>query len=210
MNRRALLAMALAITCRPSDAAPQSAGTRHRIGWITVQQEAGVALYLAALRAGLADSGYIDGQNLRMDCRFGNDSAERVPEFAAELVRLPVELIVAHGAAVPKLHKLALPVPVIYTFSGDPVSAGFADSLARPRGNMTGITFMVDELSGKRLELVKELVPDLRRVAIIARPEHPGEPRERAVCEEVASHLGMAITFFLPANPVTSMPHSPR
>jgi putative ABC transport system substrate-binding protein len=74
------------------------------------------------------------GRNLEIEYRYGNDSAERVPELAAELVRLPVELIVVQGVAV-AVSKLGLPVPVVYSLSGDPVSAGLADSLARPRGN---------------------------------------------------------------------------
>src|ERR1700730_12342624 len=77
------------------------------------------------------------------------------------------------GAAVPVVSKLRLAVPVVYVFSGDPVSAGLADSLARPRGNMTGLTFMAADLNGKRLELLREISPELRRVAIIANPEHP-------------------------------------
>src|SRR5688572_21401123 len=104
---------------------------------------------------------------------------ERIPALAAELVRLPVDLILAQGAAVAVLAKLSLPVPLVYVTSGDPISAGFADSLARPRGNMTGLTFMAAELNGKRLELLRDIVPGLRRVAIVANPAHPGEHLER-------------------------------
>jgi putative ABC transport system substrate-binding protein len=127
--------------------------------------------------------------------------AERVSELASDLMGLQVKLIVAQGAAVPMLRKLALPVPIIYAFSGDPVAAGFANSLARPHRNMTGVTLMAAELSGKRLELLKELTPDLRRVAVLARPEHPGEPRERAYCKEAADKLGLAIAFFPTSKP---------
>src|SRR5262249_3377837 len=96
----------------------------------------------------------------------------------------------------PILARLAPPVPIIYAFSGDPVAAGFAHSLARPRQNMTGITLMTAELSGMRLELLKEMVPNLHRVAVLARPEHPGEPRERAHCEEAAGRLGLEIALY--------------
>jgi len=94
------------------------------------------------------------------------------------------------------LSKLPLKVPVVYVYSGDPVAAGLADSLARPRGNMTGLTFMAAELNGKRLELLQEIVPDLRRVAIVANPEHPGAQVERDYSEQAARRLGLAIRFF--------------
>jgi ABC-type uncharacterized transport system substrate-binding protein len=87
-------------------------------------------------------------------------------------------------------------VPVVYVFSGDPVSAGFADSLARPRGNMTGLTFMAAEFNGKRLELLREIIPELRRVAIVANPQHPGEQLERAYSESAARQLGLTIEYF--------------
>jgi putative ABC transport system substrate-binding protein len=89
---------------------------------------------------------------------------------------------------------------VVYVFSGDPVSAGFAQSLSRPRDNMTGLTFMAAEFNGKRLELLQELIPGLRRVAIIANPEHPGEQLERRYSEEAARRLGLSITHFATRN----------
>jgi len=195
------LASGLAIVCQSRSALSQSAITMPRIGWLSVPKADGVADFVAALRAGLVDRGYVEGRDITIESRFGNDVAERIPELASELTRLKVELIVAQGAAVPILHKLALPIPIVYAFSGDPVAAGFADSLARPHRNMTGITLMTAELSGKRLELLKEMVPNLRRVAVLVHPEHPGEPRERAYCEEAAGRLGIEIAFFPTSKP---------
>jgi len=108
---------------------------------------------------------------------------------------LPVNLIVAQGAAAFEVRGLGLPVPIVYSMSADPVSAGFADSLARPRGNMTGVTLMAVEFNGKRLELLQEIVPALRKVAIIGNPEHPGAHLERAFSEETARRLGLAIEY---------------
>lgn len=167
-----------------------------RIGWLTAQEAAGVAAFLAALRSGLADRGYVEGRNLVIESRFGDNDLDRIPDLAAELLRLPVELIVAQGPAVRVLGKLKLPIPVIYAYSGDPVVAGLAESLARPSGNMTGITLMMADLSGKRLEVLRELVPDLHRVAILARPEHPGEQLERAYSEDSGRRLGLSIAYF--------------
>jgi putative tryptophan/tyrosine transport system substrate-binding protein len=109
---------------------------------------------------------------------------------------LGVELIVAQGAAVSEVAKLSLSVPIVYIFSGDPMAAGFADSLSRPRGNMTGVTLMAAELNSKRLEILRDIVPGLRRVAIIANPEHHGVNLERANSEETGQRLGIEIRYY--------------
>src|SRR5262245_53673667 len=162
-----------------------------RIGWLTAQRAASLAPYVEAFRASLADLGFVDGRNLCVELRYGDDAIARVPELAAELVRLPVDLIVVQGAAVSVASKLNLPVPIVYVTSGDPVSSGFAESLAQPRGNMTGLTFMAADLNAKRLELLREIIPDLRHVAIVANPEHPGEQLERSYSQETARRLGI-------------------
>jgi len=118
-----------------------------------------------------------------------------VPELAAQLLQIPVDVIVAQGAAVSVLNNLGVKVPIVFASSGDPVSAGFARSLFRPGKNMTGVTFMADDLNGKRLELLRELIPDIRRVAIVANPEHPGEHLERAYSERTGEQLSMAIDY---------------
>jgi putative ABC transport system substrate-binding protein len=176
--------------------AARAQGKVARIGWLTAQREASLTPFLAALRAAFVDLGYTEGRNLLIEYRYGNDDLERVPDLAAELVQLPVELILAQGAAVAVIAKLGLPVPVVYVSSGDPVSAGFADSLAHPRGNMTGLTFMAAELNGKRLELLGDIVPGLRRVAIVANPAHPGEHLERDYTREHGQKLGLSTDYF--------------
>ena len=197
MQRREFLGVLGGATVAwPLAARAQQSAKVTSIGWLTAQQATSLTPYLDAMRAGFADLGYVEGRNLAIVFRYGDDMIERVPELAAALVRLPVDLIMVQGAAVPVISKLGLPVPVVYVFSGDPVSAGFADSLARPRGNMTGLTFMAAELNGKRLELLREIIPDLRRVAILANPEHPGEQIERTYSEETARRLGLSIEYF--------------
>jgi putative tryptophan/tyrosine transport system substrate-binding protein len=197
MDRRTFLSSTLAIAALPRNVAAQGAMTRvARIGWLTAQREASLTPFLAALRTAFVDLGYNEGGNLAIEYRFGDDDIERVPALAAELVRLPVEIILAQGAAVAVIAKLGLPVPVVYVFSGDPVSAGFADSLARPRGNMTGLTFMAAEFNGKRLELLREIIRGLRRVAIVANPAHPGEHLERAYTQDYGRQLGLSTDYF--------------
>ena len=196
MKRRTFLGSTVALAALPRGVGAQNAAKVARVGWLTAQRASSLAPYVDALRGALADLGYVEGRNLVIEFRFGDDAIERVPELAAELERIPINLIVAQGAAVPVVSKLSLKVPIVYVFSGDPVSAGFADSLARPRGNMTGLTFMAAELNGKRLELLREIMPKLRHVAIIANPEHPGAHVERGYSEEAARRLGLTIKYF--------------
>ena len=195
MKRRVFVASLVAMAAMPRTGTAQGAARVLRVGWLTAQQASSLVPYVDAMRTALADLGYVEGRNLVIEFRYGDDVIERVPELAAELVRLPVDLIVAQGAAAFEVRGLGLPVPVVYSMSADPVSAGFADSLARPRGNMTGVTLMAFEFNGKRLELLQELVPELRKVAILGNPEHPGAHLERAFSEETARRLDLAIEY---------------
>src|SRR5262245_34297987 len=152
------------------------------------------------MRESLTELGYVEGRNLRIEFRYGDDAIERVPELAADLERIPVDLIVAQGAAVEIVNKLKLKTPVVYVFSGDPVSAHLAESLAKPPHGMTGLTFVAAEFNGKRLELLREFMPGLRRVAIIANPEHPGEEIERRDSKKAGQRLGLVTDFFATRN----------
>ena len=196
MKRREFLVSAIAVATMSGRLVAQSAPKATRIGWLTAQKEASLTPYLAAMRNGFAELGYIEGSNLTIEYRYGDDVVERVPQLASELVKLPVDIIVAQGAAVSEISKLGLPIPVVYVFSADPVSAGLADSLARPRGNMTGLTFMAAELNGKRLEILRDIIPELRRVAIVANSEHGGVHLERANSEEVGRRLGLTVQYY--------------
>jgi len=196
VKRRTFLASALVTAILPRSLRAQGSPKAARIGWLTAQQASSLAPYLDAMRAGFSEIGYVEGRNLAIEYRYGDDAIEHVPDLAAELVKLGVDLLVVQGTAVSVVNHLGLTLPIVYVFSGDPVSAGFADSLARPRGNMTGLTLMAAELNGKRLEMLRDAVPDLRRVAIVANPEHPGADLERAYSEDVARRLGLTIQYF--------------
>ena len=196
MDRRAFLAIAASTAALPRIAGAQNNPGTVKIGWLTAQQETSLTPYLAAMRQGFIELGYTEGRNLIIDYRFGNDQLDRVPELATELLNSGAELIVAQGAAVSEIAKRPLPVPLVYIFSGDPVAAGFADSLSRPRGNMTGVTLMAAELNSKRLEILHDIVPGLRRVAIIANPEHDGVNLERANSEEAGKRLGIETRYY--------------
>jgi putative tryptophan/tyrosine transport system substrate-binding protein len=199
MNRRAFLASTVAIATATRYAGAQTGIKVFRIGWLTAQRASSLTPFLDAFRGGLAELGYREQGNLEIEYRYGDDNLLRVAPLAIELVQKPVDLLVVQGAAVPLVYELKLSIPSVYVFSGDPVVAGLADSLAHPRGNMTGLTFMAAELNGKRLEIPRDIVPGLRRVAIIANPEHPGSQMERSYSEETARRLGLEIDFFATA-----------
>ena len=197
MRRREFLGvLGSAAAAWPLGARAQGSATTARIGWLTAQKADSLTPFLDALRAGFVELGYVEGRNLTIVFRYGDDDINRLPELATQLVQIPVDVIMAQGAAVSVVNRLNLPVPVVFASSGDPVSAGFAQSLARPGRNLTGVTFMAAELNGKRLELLRDFIPDLRHVAIVANPEHPGEHLERDYSETTGRRLGMDVDYY--------------
>jgi putative ABC transport system substrate-binding protein len=171
------------------------------IGWLTTAPAAEVNPFLEALRAGLAAQGYSEGRNLTITARYADGDVGRILFLAEELTRLPVDLIATQGTATRLLVNVSATVPVAYVFSADPVLGGIADSLARPGRNMTGITLMSAELNGKRLELLREIMPQIGRVAILASPNHAGEELERNNSIEMAQRLGITVQYFPTRSP---------
>ena len=201
MNRRQIVLAAAALSALPRFAAAQPDARPARTGWITAQRPPSLVPYIQAFRAALAERGFAEGTNLTMTFRYGDDDLGKVPALTKELIDGGVDLIVAQGEAVLELRKMNLPVPVVYAYSGDPVTAGLAASLARPNASMTGLTFLATELNGKRLELLSELVPGVRRVAILANPQYPGESGERANAEAAAGRLGLDVRYYAARTP---------
>ena len=183
MKRRRFLLSTVALAGLSNIAPAQSPPKVVRIGWIIGGSAAGSELFLEALRAGLADLGYVDGRNLVVEARYADDKPEQVSALTQELLRLPVDLLVTQGGTTRAIVKETDAVPIVYVFSADPVLAGFAQSLARPGGNATGISLMSVELNGKRIELLREILPRLQQVTIIANPAHSGAEFELEACE---------------------------
>jgi putative tryptophan/tyrosine transport system substrate-binding protein len=196
MRRRDAIKMlgALAL-CPPQRVSAQDRRVA-RVGWLTAQKADSLTPFIQALREGFVELGYAEDRNLKLVFRYGEDDLRRVPELVAELIQAPVDIVLVQGAAISIVNSIKLPVPVVFASSGDPVSAGFVESLARPGRNMTGVTFMAADLNGKRLELLRDLVPNLRRVAIIANPEHPGEHLERDYSERTSRQLGVQVDYY--------------
>src|SRR5919108_71427 len=147
-----------------------------------------------AFRQGLRDLGYVEGQNLAVERRYAEGKRDRLPELAAELVRLNVDVVLAVGPATPYAVKSVKTIPVVFGYSGDPVEAGVVASLARPGGNATGMTFFAAVLAGKRVELLKEAFPAISRVAVLANPGPAGEQLE--LKETLAAAGALAVTVY--------------
>ena len=139
-----------------------------RIGWLSAGAAEANASSLASFRQGLEELGYVEGQTVTIDGRWSDGRNERLKPLASELVRLPVAVIVAGGAvAIRAAQESTDTVPIVMTLAPDPVAAGFAESLARPGKNITGITTIASELAGKRLELLRTTLPGMTRLATL-------------------------------------------
>jgi putative tryptophan/tyrosine transport system substrate-binding protein len=168
------------------------------IGYIGSQDSAtGSSDRAEGIRLALRERGYIEGQNIATEYRYGQGKVDRAPELAAELVRLKVDIIMVAGGAgwVQAAKNTTKTIPIVMVGSGgDPVDAGLVDSLARPGGNVTGLTNLNRELGGKRLELLKEAIPKLARVAVLYDPTAPGSLREvKELLPVAASALALTV-----------------
>jgi len=146
-----------------------------QVGFLGFTSLSGIAARIEAFRQGLRELGYVDGKNIVIEYRSAEGKLDRLSELAAELVRLKVDVIVTSGPSVTRAVKEATTtIPIVMGFDTDPVGNGFVASLARPGGNITGLSVVSPELSGKQLELLKEIVPKLSRVAVLGTSTNPG------------------------------------
>jgi putative ABC transport system substrate-binding protein len=139
-----------------------------RVGVLLTGSESGYSTYVGALRQGLREHGYVEGQNIVIEYRYGDGNFDRLPELAAELVGLDVDLIVTSGVPPTRAAQNATrTIPIVMTVVGDPIALGFIASLARPGGQITGLTQLSTELNAKRLALLKEAFPKVSRMAVL-------------------------------------------
>jgi len=194
MDRRVFLGtLAASLLLVPLAAWAQPAGKVYRIGVLELggspTSNAG-----KAFRQQLHELGYIEGQNIVLEYRLAEGRAERLPDFAAELVRLKVDVIVAGGTPAPLAAKHATgTIPIVMAAAGDPVGTGLVASLAKPGGNVTGLSLYSTELTGKRLQLTKELVPGLSRVAVLWNAANPIAALVARETETAARTLGVQV-----------------
>jgi putative tryptophan/tyrosine transport system substrate-binding protein len=182
MNRKIILFLLVisVLTCLQL-AQAQQPKKAFRIGYLSPTDRAGDSFRADGIRAALRELGYIDGQNITIEYRYADNELDRLPELAADLVHLKVDLILVAGGdtAILPAKNATKTIPLILTGSGsDPVKAGFIENLARPGGNVTGITSFSTDLGGKRLEIIKEAVPKVARIAVLYDPTAPGGARE--------------------------------
>ena len=199
MNRRDLLRCLAGSLLLGPDAALAQRGRPPRVGWLSYLPAPDPAL--ALLREGLRNLGHVEGQSYLMSARYANNDFTRLPALVDELVAERIDVLVSRGPSVDFTKPVRDRVPVVFVYSGDPVAAGFADSLGRPGRNMTGLTFMATELCAKRVEMLKELLPGAKRIALLSNPEHAGELLEYRVTEDSARRLGAEVTRFLVQTP---------
>jgi putative ABC transport system substrate-binding protein len=193
--------LALLLIAAPLIAKAQQAGKVPMIAFIsTTSPESSPTS--DAFRQGLRDLGYVEGRNIRIEWQWGRGSTERFPAFAAEAVRLNVDVIVAaNDAGAREAQKLTRTIPIVVAIMGDPVGSGFVASLARPGGNITGLTTQGPELSAKRLQLLKETLPRVSRVALIADTNDRSYRQALQEAEVAARLLGLQLQIREVSNP---------
>ena len=190
MHRRAFLG-ALGVLAAPLAARAQ-AGKVYRVGFLRAGQPP--KTWVEAFQQGLRERGYVDGQNVVVDFRFTDGRVDELPRLAEELVRSKVDVIVA-SAAPPAVatKKVTTSLPIVFVSVVDPVELGLIPSLGRPGSNITGLAISSADLTGKRLELLRELVPKLRRVAVLWDRTNPTNPMQLKGAEIAASTLGIQL-----------------
>ncbi len=189
-----LLAMIFLATALPVSA--QQAAKIPRIGYLNANFPTTNPVRIEAIRQGLRELGYVEGKNIVIEWRYAERKPDRLPALAAELVRLKVAVIVTSASGETRAAKEATStIPIVMTNDNDPVGSGFVASLARPGGNITGLSNLDPELSGKRLELLKEIVPRLSHVAVLASSTQPGYAQVLKEMELAAGALKVKLQF---------------
>ena len=190
MNRRAFVTGLGAVLAAPLAAEAQQTGKVYRIGFLRVGQPP--RAWVEALQQGLRTRGYIDGRNVVIEYRSTDGSFDELPRLAAELVRFNVDVILVSGApAALAARSATMTVPIVFVSVYDPVEIGLVTSVAHPGGNVTGLSQISADLGGKRLELIKELVPKLKRVAILWHPANLTNVVQKKGAEVAARTVGV-------------------
>jgi putative ABC transport system substrate-binding protein len=176
MRRREFITLIGAATTWPLAARAQNPA-KPVIGFLGGADPVGYAPQIEAWRLGLRDHGFVEGQNISVEYRWAEGRYDRLPALAADLVRRKVALIVTHGTPAAIAAKQATTtIPIVMAVVGNPVDTGIVSSLARPGGNITGSSFFYAEISAKRLEIMKELMPPLARAGVLLNPDNPAMP----------------------------------
>ena len=185
-------------------AAAQPAGKVPRVGYLIAGSHSDPQrqLLLEAFRQGLRELGYVEGQNIAIESRWAEGKDDRLPAFAADLVRSKVDIIVAQsGAATQAAQQATRTIPIVMSLSNDAVGSGLVASLARPGGNITGLTIIAPDLAGKQFQLLKEVVPKVSRVALLTNPANPASAPFLREAEAATRALGVRLQTLETRNP---------
>jgi putative ABC transport system substrate-binding protein len=191
VKRRQFLVAASALLVAPRPRA-QPVAKVARVGFLGNSDRSTLANYLEVFNQELRELGYIEGRNISIEYRWAEGKYARIPSLVNELVRLKVDAIVTEGSvATQAARKATSTIPIVMAQVGDPVGSGFIQSLAHPGANVTGVTTLSLGLVGKQMELLKEIVPGLGRVAVLWNPDHPGHPRAMPDIKAAARRMGL-------------------
>jgi putative tryptophan/tyrosine transport system substrate-binding protein len=188
ISRRVFLGVVAGLLAAPLGAAAQSVGKVYRVGYLSTSSSV-----FEAFRRALRELGYVEGQNLVLEVRLANGRLDQLPALAMELVRMRLDVIAAVSSPAIRATKQATTtIPIVMAFSGDdPVQYGFVKTLARPSGNITGVALVADELAGKRVALLKEMLPRATRLAVLTQIDHPSAASQTKAAQETAKSLGI-------------------
>ena len=191
MNRREFISLLGGAAAWPTATYAQPRGKQPTIGFLGATTASNWSDWTAAFLQRLRELGWIDGRTVAIEYRWAEGREERFAEIAAEFVRLKVDVILTAGAAVPAAKRATSVIPIVFGVDGDPVGRGLVASLARPGGNVTGLSAQLPELAGKRLELLREIFPGIRRLAVLGNVDWPGAATEMREVETAARALGL-------------------
>jgi len=195
VKRREFIALVGSAAAAGASAARAQQKAMPVIGYLSSNSAEGGASAAAGVRKGLSESGYVEGRNLVIEYRWAEGHYDRLPALAADLVARKVDVIVANGTPAPGLAAKGATstIPIVFVSGGDPIVDGLVAGLARPTGNITGISFLISEMTPKRLELLSELVPQARAIALLINPNNPNAERNIAVAQDAARAKGLQL-----------------
>ena len=196
MNRRDAVLALLALGAAPPVSDAQQQGKIWRVGFLTQRRRPGSidSDFIGGFPRGMRELGYVEGRNLAIEWRFADGKSERLADLAADLVRLKVDVIVSGSSqAISALQKATLTIPIVMATSGDPIGSGFVKSLARPGGNITGLSNLTSDIGPKLLELLLSMVPKLFRVAVLVNPVNPASATLLKSVQSAAKGIGVTV-----------------
>ena len=200
MRRREFIFLSGAAVAWPFRARAQQA-TLPVVGFLNSASAEGYASMAAAFKGGLKEAGYAEGQNVTIEYRWADNQYERLPALAADLVNLRVSVIFANSPSIPAALAATKTIPIIFNSGGDPVRLGFVSSFNRPGGNATGVVIFSRELAAKRLELLRQLIPNSKTIAVLINADFGPSALFRADVEAAAGVLGLATPFLEASKP---------